>query len=100
MVDRYFELSFDFVVDYLRSRGGSRPAALDPVGGINLRLAKKVRRRALSDRTVDRPENLAQMADEFFPFPDVPPRFWPQVEDASFAAGITARRAAQRALGA
>jgi hypothetical protein len=100
VVDRYFELSFDYVIDYLRSRTTSLTGALDPVGGINLRLAKKVRRRALSDRTVDHPEILARMADDFFPFPNVLPRFWPQVEDADFAVGITARRAAQRALGA
>jgi hypothetical protein len=100
IVDRYFELTFDYVVDYLRTRHDSLTRALDPVGVVNLRLAKKVRRRALADHTVDQPGVLAEMAEEFFPFPDIGPRFWPQVRDADFAAGITARRASQRALGA
>lgn len=98
VVDGYFELAFEFLTGYLRERHQSPAAALDPVGALNLRLAKKVRRRALADHTSDHPEVLLSMADDFFPFPEVPSQFWPQVGDADFAAGITARRQALRAL--
>ncbi len=98
VVDRYFELAFEFVVGYLCERGASTAASLDPVGDLNLRLAKKVRRRILADHTADHPEVLDEMADDFFPFPAVQALFWPQVGDADFAAGITARRQALRAL--
>ncbi len=92
VVDRYFELAFDQVVDYLNTRADSDAAQLDPVGELNLKLAKKVRRRALSDHTVDQPEVLREMADAFFPFPDGSLRFWPEVSDPAFAAGASARR--------
>lgn len=98
-VDHYFALTFDHVVGYLRDRHRSPAWALDPVGNLNLRLAKKVRRLALADRTADHPEILAEMADEFFPLPPGPIVFWPQIRDPAFASGVTARRAAQRALG-
>jgi hypothetical protein len=97
VVDRYFELAFEFVAGYLCERRASPAASLDPVGDLNLRLAKKVRRRILADHTADH-EALRAMADDFFPFPDVQALFWPQVGDADFAAGITARRQALRAL--
>lgn len=92
LVDRYFELAFEQVVDYLNARADSGAAQLDPIGELNLKLAKKVRRRALSDHTVDQPKVLAEMADAFFPFPDRPLRFWPEVRDPTFAAGVAARR--------
>jgi hypothetical protein len=99
LVDQYFEMAFDHVIGYLVNRGTSAAASLDPVGDLNLRLAKKVRRRALADHTADHPELLAEMADEFFPISHDPPIYWPQIQDADFAAGITARRASTRALG-
>lgn len=98
LVESYFELAFEYVVGYLRDRDGSAAAELDPVGDMNLRLAKKVRRRALSDHTADHPEVLAEMADAFFPFPDVPLLYWPQVEDPQFAQGITSPIVAGRSL--
>jgi len=67
LVDKYFELAFDYTVGYLRDRGSSVASTLDPVGDLNLRLAKKVRRRAMSDHTADHPDVLQQMADEGHP---------------------------------
>ena len=95
-VDDYFALAFDHVVAYLRDGHASGPGGLDPVGDLNLRLAKKVRHLTLSDRTADHPEVLAEMADDFFPLPASPLRFWPQVSDPSFVSGITTRRDVRR----
>jgi len=99
LVDRYFEYAFDYVVAYLRERDGSAPGDMDPVGDFNLRLAKKVRRRAMSDHTADHPEVLREMADEFFPFPGGPLLYWPQITDPDFAAGVTSASAPARTLG-
>ena len=97
-VDRYFKLSFERIAAYLNERSASEAADADPVGDFNLRLAKKVRRRALSDHTADHPEVLVEMADAFFPFPTSPLVYWPQVSDADFAAGVTSWRAGTRSL--
>ena len=61
LVDRYFETAFDYLVGYLRERGGSVAGGMDPVGELNLSLAKKVRHRTLADHTADQPEVLAEM---------------------------------------
>lgn len=98
VVDQYFERSFEHVIGYLRTRERSVAARLDPVGDLNLKLAKKVRRRAMSDHTAEHPEVLAEMADAFFPFPEEPLLFWPQIEDAEFASGISSAVAAGRTL--
>jgi hypothetical protein len=71
-VETYAVRSFDYIVDYLNRRGEAIAAALDPIGERNLDLSKKVRRMALRDGASERPELLAEMADEFFPLPDVP----------------------------
>ncbi|MDH3272514.1 MAG: zinc dependent phospholipase C family protein [Gemmatimonadota bacterium] len=97
-VDRYFEHAFEYVVGYLRGREASRAGHLDPVGDLNLKLAKKVRRRAMSDRSADHPEVLAEMADAFFQLPSEPLLFWPQIEDPQFASGISSEIAAGRTL--
>lgn len=98
LVDRYFELSYEYLIGYLRTRGKSRAADLDPVGDLHLKLAKKVRRRAMSDHTADHPELLEEMADAFFDFPSDPLVYWPQIEDPEFASGISSKLAASRTL--
>lgn len=80
LVDRYRALAFDAIVDYLVHRHRSRPARLDPVGDLNLRLAKKVRRLELADRGEADPERLEELADDYFPLPDRPLEWWPQIE--------------------
>ncbi len=97
-VDGYFAFAFEHVVAYLTERGDSFAGTLDPVGELNLRLAKKVRRLTLADRTADHPEVLVEMAEEFFPMPSEPLRFWPRLEDTSFAGGITARKQSRKSL--
>jgi len=100
IVDHYFRYAFDLVIGYLREGGDSEAAALDPIGDLNLKLAKKVRRRAMSDHTADHPEVLLEMADAFFPLPEHDLRFWPQVADEQFVGGISsAAGAAGRSLG-
>jgi hypothetical protein len=69
LVDRYFDLALEQVVSYLNGKADSLAAQLDPVDELNLKLAKKVHRRALSDHLADQPEALKEMADVFFPFP-------------------------------
>jgi hypothetical protein len=98
MVDRYFEIAFDHTVGYLAQRGSSPAAALDPIGELNLRLAKKVRRRALSNHLVSHPDALDEMAEGFFALPTQPLIYWPQIEDPDLAAGVTSKAAARRAL--
>jgi hypothetical protein len=71
-VHQYVVRSFDYVVDYLQRRGEAIPRALDPIGERNLDLSKKVRRMAMRDGASERPELLAEMADEFFPLPEIP----------------------------
>jgi hypothetical protein len=100
LVDRYFELAFDHAIGYLRDRGSSPAGALDPVGDLNLRLAKKVRRRAMADHTADHPDVLTEMAEDFFPLQSGPLLYWPQINDAAFAAGVTAAKAGSRTLAA
>lgn len=87
-VRRYLERSFDYVIDYLTERHSSRPAALDPVGEINLRLAKKVRRLAMADGTAMDPAALREIADDFFPYPGEPLRHTPLEEEHGEVRGI------------
>jgi len=54
-------------------------SGLDPIGDRNLSLSKQVRRMALRDGAWDRPELLREMADEFFPLPEVPFGYLEQV---------------------
>ena len=97
-VDRYFELAFERVVGYLNHRGSSLAAEADPVGDLNLKLAKKVRRRSLSDHAGGEPEALFEMAEAFFPLPTDQSIYWPQILEPDFAAGITSWTAGRRTL--
>jgi hypothetical protein len=76
-VETYMGLSFDFIVDYFANSEGSRPRALDPVGALNLRIAKKLRRAGMAEGGRQDPEILEEMADRFFPFPKGPLLYWP-----------------------
>ena len=78
VVDRYFRIAFDYVVDYLVREEASRPAQLDPVGELNLRLAKRIRHRSLAAGGVEDPAVVEQSADEFFPIPNEPLLYWPR----------------------
>lgn len=71
-VEGYLERSFDYVVDYLSRRGEAICAGLDPIGDRNLAMSKQVRRMAMLDGAAQNPALLHEMADNFFPLPEVP----------------------------
>ena len=71
-VEGYLERSFDYVVDYLARRGEAICASLDPIGDRNLAMSKQVRRMAMQDGAAQNPTLLHEMADNFFPLPDIP----------------------------
>ena len=76
-IEAYVSRSYDYVVDYLLRRSESLAATLDPTGEFNLQLAKKVRRMALREALPERrPNQLLELADDFFPLPEVDLGFW------------------------
>jgi hypothetical protein len=96
--DRYFELAYEHIVGFLTAGADSAAAALDPGSDVNLKLARMVRRCAISDHSADHPDVLADMADAFFAIPSDPLVFGPQLQDAEFASGISLSVAAGRTL--
>jgi hypothetical protein len=80
LVEKYLSLAYDSTVDYLRHRHQSSPFRLDPIGDLSLRLAKKVRRLAMARGAAADPAELEATAEEFFPFPEQPLVFWPEMQ--------------------
>jgi hypothetical protein len=74
--ETYLSHAFDSIVDYLRRRQASLPAALDPIGDVNLQMAKRIRRMALREGAWRRPERLRELANDFFPLPTADLGFW------------------------
>ncbi len=79
-VQEYLGYSFDFIVEYLRAGHGSRPRKLDPVGALNLRIAKKLRRAGMAEGASEDPRMLEGLADRFFPLPAAPFLYWPKAK--------------------
>jgi hypothetical protein len=75
-IEAYVVRSFDYVVDYLARRGEAIAAGLDPIGEKNLLLSKQVRRMALREGKENATSVLVQLADDFFPMPEVPFGHW------------------------
>jgi hypothetical protein len=75
-MEAYLVRSFDYVVDYLGRRGEAIAAGLDPIGEENLNLSKKIRRLALREGAIREGAGLGEVADDFFPLPEVPFGYW------------------------
>lgn len=75
-METYLSHAFDSVVDYLRRREESLPAALDPIGDLNLKMAKRIRRMALREGAWRKPERLLELANDFFPLPPAELGYW------------------------
>jgi hypothetical protein len=92
-VKNYMGFSFDFIVEYLLVGAGSRPRALDPVGALNLRIAKSLRRAGMAEGGAEDPEVLEELADRFFPLPQGPLLYWPKAKardgEGLLAKGVT-----------
>lgn len=71
-IETYTALAFDYLIEYLSDRGQSIPATLDPIGDENLGLSKRIRRMALREGKLKTPDVLRELADNFFPLPDLP----------------------------
>lgn len=76
MAETYLAHAFDSIVDYLRRRQESLAAALDPIGEVNLQMAKRIRRMALREGAWRRPARLLELANDFFPLPPVDLGYW------------------------
>src|SRR5690606_37739227 len=82
-VETYVTISFDYLIDYLSRRGDSLAAPLDPIGDTNLGMSKRVRRMALREGKVSQPGILSELADNFFPLPEVPYAYLKRIREAS-----------------
>lgn len=76
VVELYIAHAFDSIVDYLCRRRTSLPAALDPIGEVNLHMAKRVRRMAFREGVWRERARLAELADDFFPLPQTDLGYW------------------------
>lgn len=75
-IEAYVSRAFEAVVDYLNRRSASLPAALDPIGDVNLHMAKRVRRMALREGAARDPGRLRELAEDFFPLPPLELGYW------------------------
>ncbi len=82
-VQEYLGLSFDSIVEYLRLGEEARSRKLDPVGALNLRIAKKLRRAGKAEGGSQDPKVLDDLADRFFPLPRGPLLYWPKAKTPS-----------------
>jgi hypothetical protein len=76
--DEYVRLSYRYVMDLLIHGDAAAARSLDPIGDLNLKLAKRVRRRGLAEGGVETNERLRSWADEFFPLPGSPALYLPR----------------------
>jgi hypothetical protein len=84
VIQDYVVRSFDYIIDYLNHRGQGIAAVLDPVGEENLGLAKKIRRMTLKEGSKSTGV-LDEVANDFFPMPEVPFGYWHQRGSANGA---------------
>lgn len=75
-VELYVSHAFDSIVDYLLRRRKSLPAALDPIGEVNLHMAKRVRRMAFREGVWREASRLVELAEDFFPLPNTDLGYW------------------------
>jgi hypothetical protein len=66
-VGRYLSRSYDFIVDLLNRMDGAEPCSLDPAGDKALRIAKRVRRRALRESGK---QGVLDEAERYFGMPE------------------------------
>lgn len=77
--DRYVQLSFDYVMEFLAEDVDPRSRRLDPTGEEHLKMAKRIRRdRLWAGRLRQRDDPLQAAADEFFPLPGEPLLYVPR----------------------
>ena len=81
-VQYYLGYSLDYIVEYFRTGRSSRARDLDPVGALNLRIAKKLRRAGKAEGGSSDPRVLEELADRFFPLPSGPLLYWPKATTA------------------
>jgi hypothetical protein len=88
-VARYLRHSFELVADFLANDEQSRASSQDPIGDEALTEAKKIRRRVLMAEGWKTLDAIERTADNHFPLPQGPTRFWER-------RGETADEAARR----
>jgi len=101
-VETYMGYAFDYIVDYLSNGEGSRPRTMDPVGALNLRIAKKLRKAGMAEGGSDHPEVLDALADRFFPLPSSPLLYWNKAKatgDRALLTGSSALKGLPSLLG-